>query len=153
MKKQNIAPYRTSQQAPSAAVPAMATISATVLLAAITHAYAFGPRAVIAGLLIVAVLCGLNVLYQRTRNTAVLVLYGIITAWVIIGFGVVNGFWNHAFKAFLYYLHNGALPPLLAKLFMTPRIESPLLEGAGILTFAMSVFAAYYGYKFIKEVR
>lgn len=142
---------KTSEQKMSAAGLSLAAISATVILASITHAYEFGHRAFIAGFIVIALLCGMNILYRRTKNKVFLVFYGLLNAWVIIGFGLLNGFWNHAFKLFLNYLHNGFLPPFLAKLFMTPQTGSFFFEGAGILTFVMSIFAAYYGYKFIKE--
>lgn len=144
-------PIQASEQKMSAAALSLAGISATVILASITHAYKFGYRAFIAGFIAVALLCGMNILFLRTRNKVFLVFYGLLNIWVIIGFGLFNGFWNHAFKLFLNYLHNGYLPPFLAKLFMTPQTGSPFFEVTGILTFIMSMFAAYYGYKFIKE--
>lgn len=153
MKSKAGASIQESEQKISAAALSLAGISATIVLASITHAYQFGYRAFIAGLIVIALLCGINLLYRRTRNKAFLVLYGLLNAWVIIGFGLLNGFWNHAFKVFLNYLHNGYLPPFLAKLFMTPQIGSAFFEGAGILTFVMSMFAAYYGYKLMKEGR
>jgi len=153
MKRKTEAFPRALQPKTSAATLSLATISSTVILASITHASQFGYRAFIGGLIIIVLLCGTNLLYLRTRNKVVLMVYGLLTAWVAIGFGLVNGFWNHSFKVFIYYLHNGSLPPFLAKLFMTPNVESPLMEGAGILTFVMSLSAAYYGYKFMKEGR
>jgi hypothetical protein len=151
MEKETAAFPRTLRQKTPAAALSLAAISATVLLASITHASEFGYRAIIAGLVVIALLCGMSILYQRTGRKAFLVFYGLLNAWVIIGFGLVNGFWNHGMKVFLYYLHNGALPPLLAKLFMTSHIESSFIEGSGILTFVMSMVAACYGYKFFKE--
>lgn len=127
------------------------SIVTTVILASITHDYEFGYRAFIAGFILIVLLCAFNILYRRTRNKVFLVFYGLLNAWVIVGFGLFNGFWNHTFKVFLNYLHNGFLPPFLAKLFMTLQIGSPFYEGVGVLTFIMSIFAAYYGYKFIKE--
>lgn len=153
MEYQGGASNRASEQTMSAAVLSLAGNSATIILASITHAYAFGYRTFIAGFIVIALLCGMNILYQRTEKKVFLLFYGLLSVWVIIGFGLVNGFWNHAFKVFLSYLHNGSLPPFLAKLFMTPQIGSFFFEGAGILTFVMSVFAAYYGYAFIKEGR
>lgn len=82
-----------------------------------------------------------------------LLFYGLVNAWVIIGFGLVNGFWNHALKASLYYLHNGYLPPFFAKLFITSQIGSFFYEGVGVLTFITSIFAAHFVYKVIKERR
>ncbi len=151
MKKITEALTGALKQKPKTAALSLAAVSATVVLASITHAYEFGHRAFIAGLIVIALLCVMNILYLRTGTKVFLVLYGLINAWVIIGFGLVGGFWNHAFKVFLTYLHNGSLPPLLAKLFTAPRVGSPLFEGAGILTFALSLCAAYFGYKFMKE--
>ncbi len=153
MKNQSGASDQTLQQKRAAAALSLAGISATVILASITHVNEFGYRAFIAGLVVIALLCGTSILYQRTRKKVFLVFYGLLNAWVIIEFGLLNGFWNHSFKVFLYYLHNGSLPPLLAKLFMTPHLGSFFFEGAGILTFVMSMVAAYYGYIFIKEGR
>lgn len=127
------------------------SIALTVILASITHAYEFGHHAFIAGFILITLISTFNIIYQRTRNKVSHVFYVLLNTLVIIGFGLFNGFWNHAFKVFLYYLHNEYLPPILAKLFMTPQIGSFFFEGVGILTFVMSVFAAYYGYKFMKE--
>lgn len=151
MKKITGAYNQDSKQKISAAGLSLAGISATVILASITHAYEFGYRAFVAGFIVIALLCAFSILYWSTRNKVFLVFYGLLNAWVIIGFGLFNGFWNHTFKVFLHYLHNGYLPPFLAKLFMTPQIGSSFFEGVGILTFVMSMFAVYYGYKFIKE--
>ncbi len=142
---------QASGQNISTARLSLAGISATVILASITHAYEFGIRAFIAGFIVITLLCALNIQYRRMRNKVFLVFYGLLNAWVIIGFGLFNGFWNHSVKVFLNYLHTGYLPPFLAKLFMTPQIGSFFFEGVGILTFVMSIFAAYYAYKFINE--
>ena len=141
------------QRTKSSALLSLAGISATVILASITHAVDYGHRAFIGGLIVIVLLWGINLLCRRTGKKVFLVLYGLLNAWVIIGFGLVNGFWNHGMKMFLYYLHNESLPPFLAKLFMTPQIGSFFIESAGILTFVMSMFAAYYGFKFMKEGR
>lgn len=142
---------QVSGQKVSAAGLSLAAVSAVVILASITHAYEFGHRAFIAGVILIALLYALNNMYRRTRNKFVLVFYGLLNAWVIIGFGLFNGFWNHTFKLFLNFLHNGYLPPFMAKFFLTPQIGNFFFEGVGVLTFVMSIFAAYYGYRFIKE--
>ena len=151
MKSQIGVSNQTSEQKLSAAGLSLAAIAATIVLASLTHAYEFGYRAFIAGLIVIGLLCGMSILYRRTKKKVFLVFYGLLIVWIIIGFGLINGFWNHGMKVFLYYLHNGSLPPFLAKLFVTPQIGSPFFEGAGVLTFVMSVFAAYYGYSFVKE--
>lgn len=125
------------------------SIALTVIFASITHAYQFGYRAFVAGAIMIVILSVLNMLYQRAKNKMIFVLYALLNAWVIIGLGIINGFWNHAFKTFLNYLHGGYLPPFLAGLFIDPKIGSFLLEGAGILTFVASMIATYYILKMI----
>ncbi len=127
------------------------SITLTTVLASISHAREFGYRAFVAAAVIVSLICALNILFQRTRSMTFLVFYGLVNALVIIGFGLVNGFWNHALKVSLYWLHNGYLPPFMAKLFITPQIGSLFYEGMGVLTFITSIFAAHFGYKLIKE--
>jgi len=127
------------------------SIALTVILASITHAYEFGYRAYIAGGILIIILSVLNIFYQRNKNKMIFVLYALLNAWVIVGFGIINGFWNHAFKVFLTYLHNGYLPPFLAGQFLDPKIGSAFFEGAGILTFVASMFATYYIFRMISK--
>ena len=138
------------QTAPFAKL-SLVSVTLTVIFATITHAYDYGlgHSALIAGCIVVVICSVLNILYQRTRNKAILLFYELLNAWIIIGFGIVNGFWNHAFKVFLNFLHGGYLPPVMARLFMNPKIGSVFLECVGILTFVASMFAAYYGFKLV----
>lgn len=139
------------KQATPFARQSLLSITLTVILATGTHAYEFGYRAFIAGLIIICVFCILNIRFRRTKNKTLLLIYELLNAWIIIGFGVVNGLWNHAFKVFLKYLHGGSLPPLLARLFANPQTGSFFYESAAILTFAAGMFAAYYGFKLIEK--
>lgn len=126
------------------------TISLTVILASIVHFYVLGIRAFIAGGILLVLMGVLAGIFMKTDSKPVLLIYGFICSLIIIGFGLVSGFWNHAVKDFLAYLHGG-LPPIMAKLFMSPEIGSVFFEMAGILTFAASLFAAYYTYQFIRN--
>ena len=153
MINQTEASSQAFQNKTATAMLSLASVSATVVLASITHAADYGHRVFIAGLIVIALFWGMNLLYIRTGRKVFFLFYGLLNAWVIVGFGLVNGFWNHGMKMFLYYLHNESLPPFLAKLFMTPQIGSFCIEGVGVLTFVVSMFAAYYGFKFMKEGR
>jgi len=123
----------------------------TILFATVTHAYKFGHPAIVVGTVILFLFYFLNYAFQRWGNKFVLLVYSLLNLWIIIGFGLVNGFWNHTVKVSLFYLHNGLLPPFLAQMFSDPRIGNSTLETAGILTFAASMFAAYYCYELIKN--
>ncbi|MDP4103324.1 MAG: hypothetical protein Q8935_00105 [Bacillota bacterium] len=129
----------------------LVSIALTVLFASATHAFQFGIHAIIAGFFVLLILGILNTLYQRTKNNVFLIFYELLIGWIVIGFGIVNGFWNHALRLSLYYLHGGMLPPPLAKLFPDVKAENFTLETLAILTFIASIFAAYYGFKLIPK--
>ncbi len=129
------------------------SISATAFLAAITHAYEFGTPAFAVGAIVIAILFALSSHYRRTRNRLVFVLYGLLNLWVIGGFGLVGGLWNHAVKVAVSAVNGGALPLSLERFFMSPDLGSATYEAIGILTFGASMFAAYFGYRFARTVR
>ena len=129
------------------------SISATVALAAITHAYEFGTPAFVVGAIVIAILFALSSHYRRTGNRPVLVVYGLLNLWVIIGFGLVGGLWNHAVKVAVSAVNGGALPLALERFFMSPDLGSATYEAIGILTFGASMFAAYFGYRYARTVR
>jgi len=141
---------KTKQEMFSAGMSLAGTIT-TVILASAVHFSEYGYRALIVGLVIIAVLSGLFFFQRRTSGKVPLVFYGFLSTLIVAGFGIVNGFWNHAFKVFLFYLHNGGLPPMLSKLFLTPRIGSFVFESLGIGTFITSMLAAIYTYKYIRD--
>ena len=122
----------------------LASIIATVIFASITHTFEFGFNALVVGAVMIAILSGLIIGYQRNKNKVLFWFYAVLNAWIIIGFGLINGFWNHTFKIGLTFLHNNSLPPAMASMFADPKIGSLLFEGAGIMTFIASLVATYY---------
>lgn len=125
----------------------------TITLASITHAYEFGTPAFVVGAIVVAILFALTSHYRRTGNRLVLVLYGLLNLWVIGGFGLVGGLWNHAVKVAVSAVNGGALPLSLERFFMSPDLGSTTYEAIGILTFGASMFAAHFGYRYVRTVR
>jgi len=124
----------------------------TVLLASIIHIPRFGHAAFVAGVLLGYAIWLLNNWFRRSGTKAVLVIYSLLNAWLIIGFGLVNGFWNHTVKVSLYYLHNESLPPFLARMFSNPVLGSSWYEGAGILLFVVAMVTAHTGYLWLKAM-
>ena len=125
----------------------------TIILASITHAYEFGTPAFVVGAIVITILVALSSHYRRTGNRLVLVLYGLLNLWVIGGFGLVGGLWNHTVKVAVSAVNDGALPLSLQRFFMSPDLGSAPYEAIGILTFVASMFAAYFGYRFARTVR
>ncbi len=136
-------------------IHAMATLSfisimLTIIVATLHHIPTFGHVAIIIGIAAILLLLITRAVFQYTRNTAILGIYGLFNVAVIVGAGLFDGFWNHAFKLFIYHLHNGYIPPLLAHLFQTTTIGTTWYEATGILTFVASMLAAYFTYLFFR---
>ncbi len=140
-----------SRPAGQVATRSIVSVSATALLAAITHAYDFGPAAFAVGGLVVSLLTAAGLGYQRTGRRLLAVIYALASLWIVAGFGVVGGLWNHAVKVLLCAGHGGTVPPSIAEWFLSPEPGTALFETVGILTFVASVVAAVFGYRFLRS--
>jgi len=129
------------------------SIAVTVILAAFTHAYDFGPAAFLAGTVGLVTLFVLNARYRRTESRSAALVYTLLSLWVIAGFGVVGGVWNHTVKIVVVAASGGTLPPALSPLFMSPDLGDATYEALWILLGISSVFAAHFGYRFARAVR
>ncbi len=96
--------------------------------------------------------------FKRTGNKAALWAYGLLNALAIVALGFVDGFLDHTvlFGKTLAYnvllpLHGGD-PETVEKVFslLPPAPVDVFLESTGVLTFIASLFALYFGYKFIQ---
>lgn len=136
-------------------IHALATLSfisiiLTIIVTILHYIPIFGHVSIVIGIAGILLLVIIRAVFQYTRNTALLGVYGLFNAAIIIGAGLFDGFWNHAFKLFVYHLHNGYIPPLLIHLFQTTTIGNAWYEATGILTFVASMFAAYFTYRFFR---
>lgn len=129
------------------------SITATVIFAAVTHAYDFGIAAAVAGGAVIAILFALYRRYRRTGSRLALGSYGLLSLWVIGGFGLVGGVWNHAVKIALSAANGGTLSPALEPFFMAPELGDGVYEMLWILLGGASLVAAFFGYRFFRTVR
>jgi hypothetical protein len=131
----------------------VSTVS-TGILTSVHHVYDIGFGGIILALVVVALpMLSMRQFRQRGSKVALWV-YRLLTAWLVFGFGLVDGLWNHIIRPLGFQLqallsfHGGG----------TKAVEKAvewnfIYEGTGILTFVASMFAAYYGYKFIRTSR
>ena len=130
------------------------SIIATAVLTSIHHFYEVGFLAVVLVLLFIGSPILLMQQFRNTERKVFLWLYGLLNTWLVIGLGLVDGLFNHTFKLLSFQVHtllalHGGSTKTVEKAF-----EGNLIyEGTGILTFIASMFAAYYGYKFIQSIR
>jgi hypothetical protein len=119
------------------------------IFASIHNYYEMGSHALILMSLIVILPIILIFWFKYTKSKVALSIYGLISVWIVIGFGLVDGLFKHTLKilsgyglVFLKNLHGGNIP--------LPQFNI-IFEGTALLTFIASIFVAYYSYKFIKK--
>ena len=139
----------------------LVSITLTGVIATIHHVYKLGFSLLIPGAVIILLPYLLMLWFKRSGNKAALWAYGLLNAFVIVGLGFVDGFLDHTvlFSKTLAYnillpLHGGD-PKAVERVFslLPPASMDVFYESTGILTFIVSLFAAYYGYKFVQGIR
>jgi len=92
--------------------------------------------------------------FRNTGNRVSLWIYGLLNVWLVVGLGLVDGFWNHTLKPIgfqiqaLIAFHGGGT------VTGEKAFEGNIIyEVTGLLTFVAGMFAAYYGIKFIQTNR
>ncbi len=127
------------------------SIIATAALTSIHHFYEIGFLAVVLVLLFIVAPILLMQQFRNTGKKVLLWIYGLLNTWLVIGLGLVDGLFNHTMKLLSFQVHalltlHGGSTKAVEKTF-----EGNLIyEGTGVLTFVTGIFAAYYGYKFIR---
>ena len=124
----------------------LASVVTTSIITTVHHIYKLGPGAFGLGAVIIALPIVLLLWFEKTRSSAALVGYGLVNVWIIIGFGLVDGLWDHTLKLYLgnFLLSN------YSHYFSWSPVGSFPFEAAGILASIGSMFAAYFGYKFLR---
>lgn len=126
----------------------------TGTLTTIHHSYELGFHAIVLVFLFVITPFFLMQWIRKTSNRSALWIYGLLNTWLVFGLGLVDGLWNHIIRPLgfqvqaLLSIHGGGM-----KGAEQVAGGNLIYEGTGIFTFVASMFAAYYGYKFIQASR
>lgn len=104
-------------------------------------------------ILLVLVPIILMVVYHMTGNKIAYYVYILIDVWILVGFGLLDGFLIHTMKILGYYviepfqqLHGG-------RVFSQTGSINALLDGTGFLDFIGSLIVIYFLNKFIQGVK
>ncbi len=139
----------------------LVSITLTAIITTLHHAHGVGAYLLIPGAVMILLPSLLMPWFKRTGNKVVLWAYGLMNAFIILGLGFGDGFLDHTVrfsKALAYNvllpLHGGD-PKTVEKVFslLPPAPVDVFLESTGVLTFIVSLFALYFGYKFIQGTR
>jgi len=132
------------------------SITVTAIITSVHHVYREGPGFIVPAVLIVLLPYILMRWFGGSGGNIALGVYGLLNALIIVGLGIVDGFFDHVVNAVitLYAASNGEAVDRLDRAFrvltQTPLAGDPLYEITGILTFLASMFAAYYLYRFMR---
>lgn len=130
------------------------SLISTIITATFTiihHSYEIGFLAIFLVFLFVVFPTLLMQQFRNTGKKVFLWVYGLLNTWFVIGLGLIDGLFNHTIKLLSFQVHallalHGGGTKVVEKAF-----EGNLIyQGTGVLTFVASIFAAYYGYKFIR---
>ena len=136
----------------------LVSITLTGIIATLHYVYKLGFSLLVPGAVIILLPYLLMLWFKRSGDKAALWAYGLLNAFVILGLGFADGFLDHTvlFSKTLAYnillpMHGGD-PKIVEQVFslLPPVPVDVLLESTGVLTFIVSLFALYFGYKFIQ---
>ncbi|MFA6978933.1 MAG: hypothetical protein WC209_06365 [Ignavibacteriaceae bacterium] len=134
--------------------PSLVSTIITGVFTSIHHTYEIGAHAIFLVLLFIVLPSILMRWFVNTGKGIALWIYWLLTAWLVIGLGLIDGFINHAIKPIgfqiqaLVALHGGGGATV------ENAFEGNIIyEVTGLLTFVASMFAGYYGVKLIRSIR
>lgn len=134
--------------------PSLVSTIITGMFTSIHHTYEIGFQAIILVVLFIVTPTLLMRWFRKTGNRVSLWIYGLLNAWLVVGLGLVDGFWKHTLKPIgfqiqaLIAFHGGGT--VTGEKVFEGNI---IYKVTGILTFVASMFAVYYGIKFIQATR
>ncbi len=124
------------------------SVMVTAVVITINHVFTLGPKALFMGALLLVVPAALLLWFRNTRSTVAFVGYLLMSLWIVVGFGLLNGLWESTFGVYL-----GTLLAALSTSYPRPTLGPVQFELSGIVTFIGSAFVLYYAYKLIQARR
>jgi hypothetical protein len=122
----------------------LASVIATAIAIAINHWFVLGRGAfaLAAGLVLLAI--GVSALLRRSQRPVAIAAFSLLNAWIVIGFGLMKGFWTTTLKLFV-----GTTLAQISIAFPKPAVGPPAQEMSGVAMFLGSLFVAHYAFETI----
>ena len=115
------------------------SVALTTVAITVNHTYTLGVGAWALGAGIVVVSSSLLAWFRRTGSQTALAGYLLMSAWIVVGFGLIKGLWGTTFRLFF-----GTLLASLSTSFPKPVVGAYGFEMSGILMFVGSMFVLYH---------
>ncbi len=128
----------------------LASVEALALLTSIHHVFKFGPGFLVMGLILVTLPLILIWQFSRKPNTLLAQIYGLVVIFMVLGFGLFDGLWNHTIKMLLFFAYGANQAVMREKFPVFDPVGGFGYELSGVLTFVAALVAAYFTYQFIR---
>ncbi len=125
----------------------LAAVLITSLMTTIHHYYRMGFFTLVLGAVTIGLPIATILWFRTTRNAVALVAYGLVSGWVIVGFGLIDGLWKSTLKLFL----GNFLLADYGQYFSWEPVGNFPFEATGILASISSLYALGYTLAFIRS--
>jgi len=119
------------------------------VLTSIHHLDQLGISFLVPAILLVSLPPVLMVWFLKRLNRTARWTYTVFSSLMILGFGLDDGLWNHTIKMIVFSARGASRANMAGLPF--PPVGSVLHEVTGVLAFVATLFAVYFGYRFLVE--
>lgn len=116
-------------------------------LTTVHHYYRLGFSTLILSSILIGLPIALLLWFRKYKTPLPLIGYGLVSGWISISFGLIDGMWDSTLKLFLgnfLLVENG-------QYFSWNPVGDFLFEATGVLASVVSIFALYYLYRFFRS--
>jgi ABC-type branched-subunit amino acid transport system substrate-binding protein len=135
-----------SQNAIRAGWRSLVAVALTAAAVTFNHVFTLGSGAFVLGAALLAVPPALWIWFRRTGNRWALAAYGVMNAWIVVGFGVIKGLWDITLPIFA-----GTFLSSVSTAYPTPVFGAFWFEISGVAMFLGSLFVLYYDLQLIRS--
>jgi len=130
----------TDQEARRVEVASLVSVVLTAIAITLNHLYTLGAGAVGLGGALVALSAASWWRFRAKADRRALAAYLLLNLWIVVGFGLIKGFWLTTLNIFV-----GTLLSSMSTSFPRPSFSSIGFEMSGVVMFIGSLFVLYYG--------
>jgi len=121
-------------------------VALTAVAITFNHVFTLGSGAFVLGATLLAVPPVLWIWFRRTGNRWALAAYGVMNAWIVVGFGVIKGLWEITLPIFA-----GTWLSSVSTAYPKPVFGDFGFEISGVAMFLGSLFVLYYGLQLVRS--
>ena len=119
-------------------------VALAAVVITVNHVFTLGSGAFLLGAVLLAVPPALWIWFRRTGSMWALAAYGVLNAWIVVGFGLIKGLWDSTLPIFA-----GTFLASVSTAYPKPVFGGFVFEISGVAMFLSSLLVLYYGLQVI----